>query len=156
MTASPFADWFERTLGEWRSERRYLYFFRDKEPTNQLITTYFGIDNPDDNLFTVDWESHVHKDGKILDNAMKGHMDLRLVANQLQRDRGYFTERETYQVLERVDEDTVVFTTAYDGQRFREEIRFLENDSLRLRQTVGFSEESGELILSGQYTEVRL
>lgn len=155
MTDSPFTDWFQRTLGEWRSERRYIYFFEGKEPTNQLITTYFGVDNPQGDLYTIDWESHVHKDGKILDAAMKGHMDLRLVGDELHRDRGYFTDNETHQRLNRIDEDTVVFTTAYDGQSFREEIRFI-GDTIRLRQTVGFSEADGRLLLSGQYTETRL
>ena len=52
-----------------------------------------------------------------------------------------------------VDDDTVVLITEYDNQQFREEIRLLHNDTVRLRQTVGFSGDRVTVV--GQYYETR-
>ncbi|NBR83004.1 MAG: thioredoxin [Flavobacteriia bacterium] len=46
--------------------------------------------------------------------------------------------------------------TQYDGLKFREEIRLLADDTLRLRQTVGFDENTGVPTLVGQYYETRI
>ena len=154
MTESPFAPWLARTLGEWTSERRYVYF-TPNGPVNQIITTHFDLTNPQDNRFTVKWESYPHKDGRPAAKAMTGEMNLILDGHELQRDIGYFTDAETYQAMTFVDEDTVVFRTAYDGQRYREEIRILEDDNLRLRQTVAHEIDTNRLVLAGQYIETR-
>ena len=55
----------------------------------------------------------------------------------------------------KIDPDTVVFHTAYDGTRYREEIRFLD-DNTRLRQTVGWDQETNDITLCGQYFEERV
>ena len=152
---SDFKDWFDRTVGEWRSERRYLYY-GPNGPTAQMITTYFDTTNPEPDLYVVKWESYPHdKEGNRKGNAMTGSMALRLEGAKLKRDRGYFTADETHQYLERVDADTVVFTTAYGGHRYREEIRML-GDDLRLRQTVAHREDDDSLYLAGQYVETRI
>jgi len=54
--------------------------------------------------------------------------------------------------MEAIDEDTVVFWSAYDGQEFREEIRYV--DGGRLRQTVATKNE--KVMLVGQYWEERI
>lgn len=155
MTSSPFAPWLARTLGEWSSERRYVYY-TPNGPVNQIITTYFELTNPVDEKYRVVWESYPHKDGKPAVRAMTGEMNLLLYGDELQRDIGYFTKAETYQHLTRIDDDTVVFRTAYDGQRYREEIRLLENDTVRLRQTIGHEIDTNRMVLAGQYIETLL
>ena len=152
MTDSPFTPWLSRTLGEWTSERRYVYF-TPRGPVNQIITTHFSLTNPEGNKYKVEWESYPHKDGRPAERAMTGEMNLILQGHELQRDIGYFTEAQTYQLLSYVDEDTVVFRTSYDGQRYREEIRLLEDDKVRLRQTVGHEIDTGRMVLAGQYIE---
>ena len=72
----------------------------------------------------------------------------------LHRDIGYFTDEPNDSKLERLDEDTVVLHSAYDGMEFREEIRLLNDDKNRLRQTVGF--RKGKPFLVGQYWEEKV
>ena len=54
-----------------------------------------------------------------------------------------------------IDADTIVLSTQYSGMKFREEIRLLNGDNLRLRQTVGYDDSIGEVRLVGQYYEER-
>ena len=54
-----------------------------------------------------------------------------------------------------IDEDCVVWHTSYNGMTFREEIRLLENDTVRLRQTVAKKDSNGAVFLVGQYFEQR-
>ena len=156
MNPSPFLDWIERSCGEWRSERRYIYFGSERQAKAQtIITTYFGMEPVDGDVYRINWESWTHKDlkGAQVERPTTGEMLIQLKGNLLERNVGYFTDAQTSQAMERIDDDTVVFRTEYDGQYFREEIRFVDNNT-RLRQTIGF--KGGELILSGQYTETRI
>jgi len=59
-------------------------------------------------------------------------------------------------LLELIDPDTLLMHTTYDGCRFREEIRLLECDNIRLRQTIGHDLETNKVILVGQYFEERV
>lgn len=83
-------------------------------------------------------------------------MDVVVDGNELRRSRTYFDEdnSDTYQVMEWIDEDTIVFRTSYDGTSYREEIRFI-GDDFRLRQNVGTDVETGEITLIGQYAEFK-
>ena len=83
-------------------------------------------------------------------------MDVVVDGNELKRSRTYFDEdnSDTYQVMEWIDEDTLVFRTSYDGTNYREEIRFL-GDNIRLRQNVGTDVMTGDVTLVGQYFEER-
>ena len=140
-----FQHWFDRTCGTWISERRYIFNMKTKKPTN--LTTDFSIleSNVEEWDYSVIWTGQT-----------KGTMYLKVDGDQLHRNIGYFTDEPTSSLLHKVDYDTVAFYTKYDGMRFREEIRLLHSDNLRLRQTVGFKIETGELTLCGQYLEVRI
>lgn len=140
-----FNQWFDRCLGNWTSQRRYIFNMKSKKPTN--LTTDFSILESD----KTDWDYSVVWTGQT-----KGTMYLKLDDDQLHRNVGYFTDEPTSSLLHRVDYDTVAFYTKYDGMRFREEIRLLHGDNLRLRQTVGFKIETGEPTLCGQYLEFRI
>ena len=142
--ASDFKPWMDRGIGRWKSLRRY-YFGKHRNPGE--YTTDFeleGID--DDRQYRITWS------GKT-----SGVMDLELNGNMLGRSRSYFDEEdgETAQEMFWIDPDTVVFYTAYDGTKFREEIRFLD-DNTRLRQTVGRDQSTNDITLVGQYFEERV
>lgn len=138
-----FQQWFDRTCGSWTSERRYLFAPKFK-PAN--MTTNFTIDPGErGNQYIVDWQGQT-----------TGTMELTLVGDVLHRSRDYFGDGANSSKLELVDEDCIVLRTEYDGTRFREEIRLIENDCYRLRQTVGFDKVTGALRLVGQYLESRI
>lgn len=145
MTGNPKAlKWFDRTCGTWTSERRYIFNMKTMKPTN--LTTDFTIDHGDrGNEYIVSWQGQT-----------SGTMELILEGDHLHRSRDYFGEGSHSSKIEMIDDDTIVLRTQYDGMKFREEIRMLAADTLRLRQTVGFDEVTGAPKLVGQYWEVRV
>ena len=129
-----------RSVGSWISYRRYLF---GAKRTSGEYTTLFDIDHTEDNTYKITWA------GKT-----EGVMEVEVVGDELKRSRSYFSDEETYQKMFWVDADTVVFRTSYDGTSYREEIRFLD-DNTRLRQTVGREVETNKITLVGQYYEER-
>ena len=140
MTALQF---LRRSCGSWTSERRYL-FAPKLEPVN-MTTNFTMVDGERSDQFIIDWT------GKT-----SGQMVLTLDGNILHRSRDYFGEGANSSQIEIIDQVCVVMRTEYDGCRFREEVRLIEDDFFRLRQTVGYSLKTGRLTLCGQYFEARL
>ena len=142
-TVSEFTDWMDRGIGRWISRRRYLM---GKKLTSGEYTTEFETESLGGNNYRITWSG-----------ATDGEMDLELVGNRLNRSRSYFgpDDGTTYQTMFWIDPDTVVFRTAYDGDSYREEIRYLDENT-RLRQTVGRNIETGDITLVGQYFETRV
>lgn len=133
--------WLRRSCGKWRSERRYL-FQPDGKPV--CYTTLMDIrEGERGNQFIINWT------GKT-----SGKMEVELDGNVLVRSRDYFGDEAHDSDVEMVDDDTIVFTTTYDGVTFREEIRLLSSDQYRLRQTFG-TKADGSFALAGQYIEFR-
>ena len=135
-----FSNWFSRCTGNWVSYRRYLTLPAKK---NDTYATEFTI-GVDGDKVSVNWDG----------DASSGSMNLTLDGSTLHRDIGYFTDEPNDSKLESVDLDTVVMHSEYDGMKFREEIRLLNDDKNRLRQTVGF--RRGKPFLVGQYWEERV
>ena len=135
-------QWLRRTCGEWQSERRYLFAPAFK-PVN--MTTNFSITEGNHGKFVVDWTGQT-----------AGQMILTLEGDTLHRSRDYFGDGANSSKIEVIDRDCLVLRTQYDGMRFREEVRMIEEDCFRLRQTVGYDLETGQLRLAGQYIEQRL
>ena len=139
-----FQQWFDRTCGTWTSERRYIFNMKTMKPTN--LTTKFTIDPGElGNQYVVNWQGQT-----------SGTMELTLAGVELHRSRDYFGEGAHTSRLERIDDDTIVLLTQYNGLKFREEIRLLAEDTIRLRQTIGFDEVTGAPKLVGQYSEFRI
>lgn len=136
-------QWFWRTAGKWRSERRYLFDLESNQPVN--LTTEFEIAEQDHSRWTVTWTGKTN-----------GTMELHLDGDLLHRSRDYFGKGAHSSRVSMIDEDTVCLHTHYDGLIFREEIRMLKNDMYRLRQTVGFCDKTGAAKIVGQYFETRL
>jgi len=137
-----FSTFMDRSCGAWVSYRRYLF---GRKLVSGEYTTDFTITSTGDNGYSISWV------GKT-----EGVMDLVVDGDKLKRSRTYFgpEDGDTYQTMTWIDGDAVVFNTAYDGTEYREEIRFLDDDT-RLRQTVGRDQESKEVTLVGQYYEIR-
>lgn len=143
MIDTPFINWFDRTVGDWTSERRYLFNMKKKTPVN--LTTDFSITHGGAReSYVVDWT------GKT-----SGTMVLTVERGYLKRSRDYFGEGNHDSKLSLIDHDAILLQTSYGGNTYREEIRLLDNDNIRLRQTIGFSDETGEPTLVGQYAEFR-
>ena len=137
-----YSTFMDRSTGSWVSYRGYL--FGSKRVRGDYITL-FDITKTEENSYSISWSGQT-----------EGVMDVVVDGNELKRSRTYFDEdnSDTYQVMEWIDEDTVVFRTGYDGTNYREEIRFL-GDNIRLRQNVGTDVITGDVTLVGQYFEER-
>ena len=134
-----FESWFERSVGEWVSDRRYLY---GSQRVSDSLSVEFSLRREGESEFTLVWSSERNE----------GEMGFIIKGDVLERSRSYYKEEGCETRMERVDEDCVVFWSAYDGMKFREEIRLV--DGGRLRQTVGW--KKGEIVLVGSYFEERV
>ena len=132
----------ERSCGSWSSQRRYL-FAPKFQPANMV--TNFTMKQTSSNVFQIDWSGQT-----------TGQMVLTLDGLHLHRSRDYFGDGANTSIIEVIDEDCLTMRTEYGGSRYREEVRLIEGDKYRLRQTVGFNLKSGALTLSGQYLETKL
>ena len=133
-------QWFKRCVGSWSSQRRYIYG-NSSEPDN--ITTYFSMTQTADDSFCLAWGS----------DRNSGEMNFVIDGDVVHRDIGYYSSAPTDSQMETIDEDTIVFHTTYGGITYREEIRLLLDDNVRLRQTIGT--RNGKVNVVGQYYEVR-
>jgi len=140
MKETNFTEWFARSDGKWKSSRRYLIGAKRKTDT---YNTSFEV-TTEENRVRISWEG----------DKSSGVMNLVLEGNVAKRDIGYFTSAPTDSVMSMIDHDTVVLETSYDGTHYREEIRYLFDDSVRLRQTIA-TRDNGDITIVGQYFEER-
>lgn len=137
-------NWFDRTCGTWRSERRYLFNMETLKPTN-LTTNMVISPGERSNQYVIQWQGRT-----------SGTMELEIGDGFVSRSRDYFGEGAHDSLFRMIDEDCIVLTTEYDGIKFREEVRLLAADTVRLRQAIGCNKETGVPVLCGQYYETRL
>ena len=117
-----------------------------KKKIDNLVTE-FSTEKRGEGEWAVLWKS----------DRNEGEMGIILDGDTVKRSRNYFEGEEgTVTKLECIDDDTVVFLSSYGGMDYREEIRFLQNDKYRLRQTVGYKEGTDIAIVIGQYWEERV
>ena len=126
-------------MGDWVSYRRYL---SGPQRVVDSLSVHFTLEKEGENVFKLVWCSE--RNGGEMGFVLKGDV--------LERSRSYYKEEGSTTRMERVDEDTVVFWSAYDGMEFREEIRLV--DGGRLRQTVAW--KKNKVMLVGQYWEERI
>ena len=139
---STIERFLDRSCGFWTSQRRYLFAPAFK-PTNMV--TNFTLQQQGNCKYVIDWEG-----------MTTGQMVLTLEGDKLHRSRDYFGDGANSSFVEVIDQDCIVMRTSYGGNRYREEVRLIENDQYRLRQTVGYNLETGQLALAGQYFETRI
>ena len=154
-------EWFQRAEGDWKSDRRYLYAGKDKFKP-QMIYTDLSVriditdaekeaipDDYNQGYVRLVWDS-VLEDGKP---SSSGEMQCGYGNGKFYRSQGYMTDSATICDTSFIDDDTVVFHTSYDSWIFREEIRLIDDDRARLRQTVAW--RNGDVKLVGQFCAYR-
>lgn len=143
MTALEF---FRRSCGNWSSQRRFTYFPKTKPV---VLTSQFRHSEVAPSVFET-----------IEEGKTTSTMELSLQGDLMHRSCNHFNEDPSVSKIEVIDESCIVlyhlYLTQYDGTRFREEIRLIEDDMFRLRQTVGYSIRTGQLAMVGQYFESRI
>jgi hypothetical protein len=162
------ADFFRRSAGQWRSERRY-YTLPDGEvkEMNSLITARFlepgcpeliklaqlhGLEDLDAMTCgaAVTWDSENSVSGR---KESKGSTLFGVIGSMLYRDRGFATPKPVTAGFYFTNPDTLCLRTEYRGSVFEEELK-LVGDKYRTRQTI--ISRLGEQQMIGQYLEKRL
>lgn len=165
---SRIAEFFQRSEGQWRSERRYFTLKTDHiEEVESLITVCFLEQGHPDlvelaqmhglghdtalvcGAYTA-WESHYRgkqrkqQSGSTVFGAYNGI---------LYRDRGFATSAPVFAKFSLPEANTLRLRTEYNGSVFEEEIKLI-GSSYRTRQTIISRAE--EEIMIGQYLEKRV
>jgi hypothetical protein len=161
---------FLRSVGEWRSQRRYytLASEQTQEVESYLTIKFLAPDSEELRLLAckhelgaefqfrcgalVTWESHylnvAAKQKPSLGSTMFGIKD-----NLMYRDRGFSTSKPVTAEFRMRGAHSLCLKTAYNGCSFEEEIRMV-GDRYRTRQTIIC--RAGEEQMIGQYLEKRI
>ncbi|MBF2065643.1 MAG: phycobiliprotein lyase [Calothrix sp. C42_A2020_038] len=161
-------EFFEQSVGNWRSERRY-YSLKSGEIEEVVsnITVRF-IEKGSSELIQlaqmhelsdltamicgsqVTWESSYSQPGR---KPTTGSTIFGIKENILYRDRGFATPKPVTAEYYLRDSKTMHLRTEYNGSVFEEEIKLI-GTNYRTRQTI--ISRAGEEIMIGQYLETRI
>ena len=159
------ADFFERSIGRWTSQRRYytLQNGETQEVISELKIEFLDAHHPD--LVALaemheleqaiicgvrsSWESNYISPSR---KQATGSTVFGIQGNILYRDRGFATSKPVFATYELRDRNTMQLHTEYGGSAFDEELK-LVGDSYRTRQTI--ISRAGQEIMIGQYLETR-
>lgn len=162
------AEFFRRSAGQWRSERRYFTLRNDHiEEVESLITVRFlEQGHPDlvelaqmhrleDDTALVcgaytSWESNYRGKNR---KQQSGSTVFGAYNGILYRDRGFATAAPVFAKFSLPEAQTLRLRTEYDGSVFEEEINLI-GCNYRTRQTIIF--RAGEEQMIGQYLEKRI
>ncbi|MBD1861038.1 phycobiliprotein lyase [Trichocoleus desertorum] len=162
------AEFFRKSEGQWRSERRY-YTLPEGE-TQEMVSfiTIRFLEAGCDKLARlaalhelsdavslscgahVTWESRESVSGR---KKSKGSTLFGAAGNILYRDRGFATVKPVKAEYHFSTPQTLCLKTEYDGSMFEEELK-LVGDNYRTRQTI--ISRAGEQQMIGQYLEKRM
>lgn len=165
---SLIAEFFRRSAGQWRSERRY-YTLPDGE-TKEMVSSIAirfleqGCEElrhlarlhqlTDETAMTcgaeVSWDSKDSVSGR---KKSRGSTLFGALGAVLYRDRGFATIKPVTADFYFTNPDTLCLRTEYDGSVFEEELK-LVGQQYRTRQTI--ISRAGEQQMIGQYLEKRL
>jgi hypothetical protein len=167
-TASAIAAFFQKSEGQWHSERRY-YNLPDGKPqeyvshitirflppgSSELIELAQLHQLSDENILTcgsaVEWES---SNTKAKGKPSRGSTIFGVLDNILYRDRGFATPKPVTASFKMLDPDTLCLRTEYNGSVFEEEIKHIGH-RYRTRQSI--ISRAGEQNMIGQYLEKRI
>jgi CpeS-like protein len=162
------AEFFVRSVGAWRSERRYFtlpdghvqeveslikihYLAQGCEELRELARLH-GLE--DDTMMTcgaaVSWDSQ----NSILGKQMSSGSTLFGIEGAIMyRDRGFATPKPVTATFSFSNPETMALRTEYQGSVFEEEIKLI-GEKYRTRQTI--ISRSGEQQMIGQYLEKRI
>lgn len=162
-------EFFKRSQGSWKSQRRYYMLNQETEPqevesllkinflepgTPELIelAQLHQLESQDALLCgtVVSWESNYTNQER---KASKGSTIFGILGNKLYRDRGFATSKPVIAVCSFNNPDTLCLRTEYNGSVFEEEVKLI-GQNYRTRQTI--ISRAGQEITIGQYLETRI
>jgi hypothetical protein len=165
LAESLVQSFFQETVGDWRSERRYYTL---KSGETQAVVSHLTIEflaagappllqlaelhqldaqSPLICGTTVTWESDYVGTGK---KPVVGSTLFGVRGTTLYRDRGFATTKPVTAQYHFNDSRTLVLKTQYNDSCFEEELRLI-GQRYRTRQTI--ISRAGEEIMIGQYLE---
>ena len=162
-------DFFRKSEGSWRSQRRYYTLNKETEPqeVESFLTVSF-LDRGAPELIELA-KSHEMADLEILVCGTKvtwesnytnqsrkpstGSTVFGILGNKLYRDRGFATPKPIIATCSFTNPDTMCLRTEYNGSVFEEEVK-LVGTQYRTRQTI--LSRAGKEITIGQYLEKRV
>lgn len=163
------AEFFKKSRGTWKSQRRYYTLNKDVEPievVSWLEVKYIEPgakelrelaklhDLESENSLKagsiVSWESNYTGQTR---KPSKGSTIFGVLGNKLYRDRGFATSAPITAILSFTNPETMCLRTEYNGSVFEEEVKLIGQD-YRTRQTIISRAE--EQLTIGQYLEKRI
>jgi hypothetical protein len=162
-------EFFQKTAGKWKSQRRYYTLRKETEPqevislieiqyldrgTSELLELTKMHDlHPDRSLVCgskVTWESNYTNSSQ---KPSSGSTVFGVLDNILYRDRGFATPNPICATYSFTNPQTLCLRTEYSGSVFEEEIKLI-GDNYRTRQTI--ISRAGQELTIGQYLEQRI
>jgi len=163
-------DFFEKSVGNWKSFRNYYYLndgglltskdlITDIEVNKVEVSTLDVFEMEDLNglkygtltdVYSIHWISK-EKDDESKEISI-GEMIISPYNGKLLRNKGYFTKNAVVSEILDLTDSRLVIESQYGGKLFRERIEFI-NNKYRTRQTYGF--KGTKTFLVGQYLEIR-
>jgi CpeS-like protein len=165
---SQIAEFFQESVGKWRSERRYYTLssgttkeivsaiaIRFLEPGCEELQKLAKLHELPDSMSLVcgthvTWESTDSVTGK---EESQGSTLFGALGNILYRDRGFATSKPITAEYYFPNPKTLCLRTEYNGSVFEEELKLI-GSKYRTRQTI--ISRAGEQLMIGQYLEKRL
>ena len=162
------AAFFQASVGDWRSERRYytlpqgetkemvsmitIRFLQQGDDELQKLAQLHDLDNLE--ILTcgakVTWES---TDVVKARKESTGMTVFGVLGNILYRDRGFATTKPVTAEFYLPNPQTLCLRTEYNNSVFEEEIKLI-GDKYRTRQSI--ISRAGEQLMIGQYLEKRI
>ena len=162
-------EFFRKSEGKWKSQRRYYTLNKETEP--QEVETFLTIsfiesgspeliqlaeshDLEDKTALVcgtkVTWESNYTNQNR---KSVNGSTIFGILGNKLYRDRGFATPKPIIATCSFTNPQTMCLSTEYNGSLFEEELK-LVGSNYRTRQTI--ISRAGQEITIGQYLEKRI
>ena len=162
-------EYFQRSQGKWKSQRRYYMLNQETEPqeVESILTVEYltqgapelielgnlhFLENSDILVCgtKVTWSSNYTNRNR---KANTGSTIFGISENKMYRDRGFATTKPIIATYSFTNPDTLCLRTEYQGSVFEEEVK-LVGTNYRTRQTI-ISRAKQEITI-GQYLETRI
>ncbi len=166
---SMVVEFFQRSQGQWKSQRRYYMLNQVEEPqeVESFLEISFLPQGASELRELADLHQLEDKDAllcgtKVTWNSSytnrnrkdsRGSTSFGILGNKLYRDRGFATSKPVLAICSFTNPDILCLRTEYNASVFEEEIRFIGHN-YRTRQTI--ISRAGEEITIGQYLETRI
>jgi hypothetical protein len=161
-------EFFRRSVGSWRSQRRYYTLNQETEPQeveSKINIVFLEQGAPElqelaklhqleeSNFFLggtkVSWDSNYTNQPR---KPSQGSTVFGIKENILYRDRGFASPNPVIATFSFTNPQTLCLRTEYGGSLFEEEVKLI-GENYRTRQTI--ISRAGQELMIGQYLEKR-